>query len=72
LTGTVAMKPLTHNSRSTNSPSRIRILVVAPSDAVLPGEAHGDDDVAWQDWQAARGAAPHGARMVLQRVFRGA
>jgi len=52
-------------------PSRIRILVVAPSDVVQPGEAQGDDDAAWQDWQAARGAAPHGAQMVLQRVFRG-
>jgi cobaltochelatase CobN len=59
------------NSRPTNSPSRIRILVAAPSDGVQPGEAQRDDDAAWQDWQAARRASAHGARMALQRVLRG-
>src|ERR1700678_1078655 len=59
------------NSRSTSSPSRIRILVAAPSDAGQPGEAHRDRDAAWQDWQAARRSSTRGTRMVLQRVFRG-
>jgi cobaltochelatase CobN len=30
----------------------------------------GADDLSWQDWQAARQASPHAARIVLQRVFR--
>src|ERR1700678_677959 len=59
------------NSRSTSSPSRIRILVAAPSDGVQPEEAQRDDDAAWQDWQAARRSSTRGTRMALQRVFRG-
>ena len=59
------------NSRPTSLPSRIRILVAAPSDGVQPGEAQRDDDAAWQDWQAARRASAHGTRMALQRILRG-
>ena len=33
--------------------------------------AQPDEDAAWQDWQAARQASSHGARMALQRVIRG-
>src|ERR1700678_4507858 len=38
---------------------------VAQTDVAPP-----DDDVAWQDWQAARWASPSGPRMALQRVVR--
>jgi cobaltochelatase CobN len=47
-------------SRSTRSLPRVRLLIAAQR----------DDEVAWQDWQAARQANPRGSRMALQRVER--
>jgi cobaltochelatase CobN len=52
-------------TRSTRSLPRVRILIAAQTDV-----AQRDDDVAWQDWQAARQASPNGPRMALQRVVR--
>jgi cobaltochelatase CobN len=43
-------------------PPRIRILVAT----------HDGVDEAWEDWQVARQASPHAARMAIQRIFRGA
>jgi cobaltochelatase CobN len=42
----------------------------AQKDVAQMDAAQRDDDVAWQDWQAARQASPHGSRMALQRVLR--
>ena len=52
-------------SRSTRSLPRVRILIAAQKDV-----AERDDDVVWQDWQAARLASAGGPRMALQRVVR--
>jgi cobaltochelatase CobN len=50
------------NSKPANStPSRIRILVATK----------GGDQTVWEDWQIARQASPHAARIALQRVSRG-
>jgi cobaltochelatase CobN len=47
-------------SRSIRSLPRVRVLIAAQR----------DDDLAWQDWQAARRASPRGPQLALQRVAR--
>src|SRR5713226_2608500 len=47
-------------SPTNSTPTRIRILVAT----------HDVDDGAWRDWQVARQASAHAARIVLQRVLR--
>jgi hypothetical protein len=54
--------PTQANGAVGSRPPRIRILVAT----------HDGVDEAWEDWQAARQASPHAARMAIQRIFRSA
>jgi cobaltochelatase CobN len=53
---------MTAGKSADSKPSRIRILVAS----------RGLEEADWEDWQGARQASPHAARIALQRVPRGA
>jgi cobaltochelatase CobN len=60
----------THGAQTDVSRTEAARTDAARTEAVQAAVAQRDDEVAWQDWQAARQASPGGPCMALQRVVR--